>query len=83
MMGCTSTNSSGVLKVGPDTYTVATSANGWAGGLIEAKRMALSEANQYCAQQGKEILVTSKEDVGPGKTEVTFRCLRKGASGSP
>jgi len=79
LVGC-STHSSGVLKVGPDTYTVSTSAGPWAGGIVEAKRMALSEANQYCAQQGKDIFVISKEDPRMGPTEVTFRCLKKGAS---
>lgn len=51
------TQSSGVLKMGPDTYSASAAAAPAAGGYSEARRMALTEANQYCAQMGKEILV--------------------------
>jgi hypothetical protein len=42
--------------------------------------MALTEANEYCTSQGKEIFVTNtrsgESTYGPGGTmEVMFRCL--------
>ena len=75
--------SSGVLKMGPDTYTVSAAAAPARGGSSEARRIALTEANQHCAQMGKEILVTNVGTAttniyGAGSTEVTFRCLAKG-----
>ena len=73
--GCT--HSSGVLKLGPDTYTTSAAAHPAAGGSSEARRMALTEANRYCAQMGKEILVKNIVSGAYTSTEVTFRCLSK------
>jgi len=74
--------SSGVMKMGPDTYTVSTHAAPARGGESGAKRLSLTEANQYCDAQGKEILVTNIESGSsshlPGGTvDITFRCLTK------
>ena len=81
LAGCPITKSSGVMKLGPDTYTVSTMAVPGAGGSTEARRMALTEANAHCASLNREILVTnmgsSNPYAGPGKAEVTFRCLAK------
>lgn len=79
--GCA--QSSGVLKMGPDTYTVSAAAAPARGGSSEARKIALTEANQHCAQMGKEILVTNVGTAttniyGAGSAEVTFRCLTKG-----
>jgi hypothetical protein len=78
--GCA--QSSGVLKVGPDTYTVSAAAAPARGGSSEARKIALTEANQHCAEMGKEILVTNVGTAtinayGAGTAEVTFRCLDK------
>ena len=75
--------SSGVLKMGPDTFSVSAAAAPARGGYSEARKLALQEANQYCAQMGKEILVknvgTATTNVyGAGSADVTFRCLSKG-----
>ena len=75
--------SSGVLRMGPDTYTVSAAAAPARGSSSGARKIALTEANQYCAQMGKEILVTnvgtaSTNIYGAGSAEVTFRCFAKG-----
>jgi hypothetical protein len=76
LAGCT--HSSGVLKLGPDTYTTSAAAAPAAGGSSEARRIALTEANQYCAKMGKEILVKNIGAASGTSTEITFRCLSKG-----
>jgi hypothetical protein len=75
--------SSGVLKMGPDTYSVSVHAAPARGGESGARNLALTEANTKCAGEGKEILVTNissgRSTHFPGGTvEVTFRCLAKG-----
>ena len=83
LAGCIPTQSSGVLKLGPDTYTTSAAAVPERGGSIEARKVALTEANEYCAQLGKEILVANigtatANQYGRGQAEITFRCLAKG-----
>lgn len=75
--------SSGVLKLGPDTYTVSVHAAPARGGESGARNLALTEANEHCQSQSREILVTNlnsgRSTHFPGGTvEVTFRCLEKG-----
>jgi hypothetical protein len=82
LAGCTFSKSSGVLKLGPDTYTTSAVAAPVAGGSSEARRLALTEANEHCSQLGKEILVTNLGTAinhvnNFGNAEVTFRCLAK------
>lgn len=78
LMGCS--QSSGVLKLGPDTYSVSVHAAPARGGEAEAKRLALTEANQACSGMGRELLVTNLGS-GPsshlpgGTVDVTFQCL--------
>lgn len=79
--GCA--KSSGVLKMGPDTYSVSVHAAPARGGESGARKIALTEANAKCVAEGKEILVTSvssgRSSHFPGGTvEVTFQCLSKG-----
>lgn len=75
--------SSGVMKLGPDTYTVSVHAAPARGGESGAKNLALSEAGIYCESNGREILVNNLNS-GPsthfpgGTVDVTFRCLGKG-----
>lgn len=76
--GCT--QSSGVMQLGPDTYTVSNHAAPVMGGASAAKKLSLKEANEYCSSQGKNILVTNistgASDHLPGGTaDITFRCL--------
>jgi len=72
--------SRGVFKLGPDTYITWAAASPSAG-VSEAQRLALSEANEYCANMGKTVMVTRSSDVinvyGGGSSKVTFRCLAK------
>ncbi len=76
--GCA--QSSGVLKLGPDTYSVSVHAAPARGGESGAKRIALTEANQACMQQGRELLVKNISS-GPsshfpgGTVDITFQCL--------
>ena len=72
--------SRGVFKLGPDTYITSAAASPNAGA-SEAQRLALSEANEYCASMGKTVMVMKSSDVidvyGGGSSKVTFRCLAK------
>jgi hypothetical protein len=81
LAGCA--QSSGVLQMGPDTYTVSVHAAPARGGESGARAIALKDANDRCARDGKEILVTN---IGSGRSthlpggtvDITFRCLSKG-----
>lgn len=78
LAGCA--QSSGVLQLGPDTYTVSVHAAPVRGGESGARKIALNEAGQQCRSMSREIFVT-KITSGPsshfpgGTVEVTFRCL--------
>jgi hypothetical protein len=66
--------------LGPDTYITSAAASPNAG-VSEAQRLALSDANEYCANIGKKIMVVKSSDVidvyGGGNSKVIFRCLAK------
>ena len=69
---------SGVLPIGPDTYSITLFSN-----QLSARGPALKEAGDYCTQLGKKILVLNIDDkkvpVGtPGNTDIVFRCLSEG-----
>lgn len=75
--------SSGVLKMGPDTYSVSVHAAPVRGGESGARNLALTEANARCAGEGKEIIVTNissgrSTHLPGGTVEVTFQCLSNG-----
>ncbi|MGH9428860.1 MAG: hypothetical protein ACRD2L_21450 [Terriglobia bacterium] len=75
--------SSGILKLGPDTYTVSVHAAPARGGEPGARGLALTEAQSHCQSQDREILVTNLSSgrsthLPGGTVEVTFRCLAKG-----
>lgn len=55
--GCAT--SSGVLPMGPDTYSV--SADSGFEGYSAAKRLALVEAQDYCSSLGRELLVINTQ----------------------
>ena len=76
-------NSSGVVKIGPDTFTISTSASPGKGGIPAAKRIAYQEAGEECARRGGlEVLALSEKTASPTWTEgmasmeLNFRCLR-------
>jgi hypothetical protein len=78
--GCS--NSSGVLKMGPDTFSISTEASFGKGGIPAAKRIAYKEAEEECSKRGLEVFVLNERSVGTtftdgmAKSELTFRCLR-------
>ena len=73
--------SSGVLKTGPDTYTIAVHAAPVRGGIAGAKKIAYTKANAQCESEGKQILTVSEETghdfPAAGRDELTFRCIAK------
>lgn len=79
--GCA--QSSGVLKMGPDTYTVSIHASPARGGQSGAKKLAYTEAAEHCAKMGREILVTNTYSgesghLPGGAVDVNFQCLTPG-----
>ena len=74
----------GILPAGPNTYTITEKNLGGVFGDIEpAKRAALTEANEYCAQQGRQFVPSIMEGSpgGPARPPnytVTFKCLLPG-----
>ena len=79
MCGCAT--KSGVLQMGPNTYTLSSGVSGTgsvSGNDTRAKREALTEANAYCASKGKVILVqnTQMSSTLAGSTsDLVFQCL--------
>ncbi|HEX6950507.1 MAG TPA: hypothetical protein VF127_12980 [Nitrospira sp.] len=71
------TPSSDISKLGPDTYIISTSAPAARGGAVEAKRIALSEAIEFCAQSGKGAFVSNIQ-TSKNHAEVNFRCEAEG-----
>lgn len=73
--GC-AVKTSGVKKVGPDTYTVSADHLN----ASTAKASVLEQAGTYCTNQGKEVLVTKtlKRQKVKYFYDVTFLCLDKG-----
>jgi hypothetical protein len=74
----------GILPAGPDTYTVTERRAPVLGGSTTAQQAAMTEANAFCAQQGRQFLpvdmVTppSANPYGATGYSVTFRCLLAG-----
>jgi hypothetical protein len=80
-------SSSGVLKVGPDTFTISTSASPGKGGVPAAKRIAYKDASQECMKHGElKLFVLSEKSASPSWTEgmanfeLNFRCLQENDS---
>jgi len=73
------TNISPVLKMAPDTYSISASAGKFRGGIMKAKELGITEANNYCKQLGQEILVTSfNQDYKRRTYNIYFHCYPKG-----
>ena len=70
------------MKVGPDTFTISTSASPGKGGVPAAKRIAYEEAGSACAARGLEVFALSEKTASPTWTEgmasaeLNFRCLK-------
>jgi putative hemolysin len=63
LAACGSTT--GILPVGPGTYTITERFATIRGGSDTAKTDALTQANAYCAQQGKQLMSTNmKRETG-------------------
>jgi hypothetical protein len=82
-VGCAA--STGVLPAGPDTYTVTERFAPVRGGSVEAQKVATTEANAYCAQQGRQYFPLNMSPLasmtGQGTQtgySITFRCLPPG-----
>jgi len=73
--------STGILPAGPNTYTLSKHVAPILGGSLTAQQQALTEANVYCAQQGRQFVPSdmntpaSANPYGPTNYSVTFRCL--------
>jgi hypothetical protein len=67
LAGCAA--SSGVLRAGPDTFTVKATASPGAGGGATAKRNAYTEASQECAKGGKQPDILSEQMTDPSWTD--------------
>jgi hypothetical protein len=74
IVGCAS--SSGVLKKGPDTFSITTSANQTS----TAKKRAFKEANRECTRSGKVISIIEEtadpiNNAGAINFNMTFKCI--------
>jgi hypothetical protein len=78
LVGCA--QSSGALKMGPNTYTITVAAAPARGGETAARRLAIEEATATCQGLGRELLVKDMTS-GPathgagGAVDLIFRCL--------
>jgi len=76
--------STGILPAGPNTYTVSEHFAPIRGGSMTAQQTAMTEANAFCAQQGRQFLPVdmltpgSRNPWGTTDYSVTFRCLLLG-----
>jgi hypothetical protein len=79
LAGCQT--STGFLPAGPNTYTTTERVAPILGGSTTAQEKALTNANAFCAQQGKVFVPNnmgteaSANPYGPTTYTVTFRCL--------
>lgn len=79
LAGCVSADS-GVLPLGPDTYQLSVGRAPVAGGPFEARKVALTKAQEHCESQGRQMMVISTRVWGEnrGGFDIDFRCLRSG-----
>ena len=70
-------SSSDVVKLGPDTYHLSVTSPPTRGGSVEAERLALSQANEICANSGKEAFVTEVK-ISKNTADINFHCANGG-----
>ncbi len=78
------TQSTGVLPMGPDTFSIATSDE--LGGVVAAKRAAVMEASAFCTSRGQQMVAMHSQSSfkgdwagdSIGHHDFTFRCLNAG-----
>ena len=81
MILCGCASSSGVMRSGPDTFTVTATASPGAGGSAKAKQFAYADANKECVKQGKSINVLNEQAKAPTWTDgmhtvdLVFKCI--------
>jgi len=70
--------------MGPDTFTISTSASPGKGGVPAAKRIAYEEAGAECSRRGNfEVYGIKEQSASPtwtegmAKVDLTFKCLPK------
>lgn len=76
--GCAT--SSGILNLGPNTFSVSIHAAPARGGSVGARGLALQAANAHCASMSKYILTTNiktypSSHLPGGTADIIFRCL--------
>ena len=80
--------SDGVVPMADGTYTVTAEANFGPNKTIEARKLALAEAERTCSAQGRELAVTTLDNSGDigraagplalrGETRLVFRCVTR------
>ncbi len=76
------TFSTGIVPVGPDTYTVSEMRSPARGGGAEAQRALLAETDAFCRRQNKQFLAIDMRPDGdpytpyyPTAFDATFRCV--------
>lgn len=74
--------SSGVMKIGQDTFMIQARAPRDQGGQTAATRMALTEANAHCDSMGREISV-DKASTSGYSAQFVFQCLPASESSRP
>jgi len=88
-LGCSAcTTETGILPMGPDTFTLSVMKAPLMGGADAAEAQALTEANHYCLSHGRQFFPVHSGKhyegmtaiYGPVEYSVTFRCLRAGRS---
>ena len=73
--------STGVVPVGPDTYTVSELRAPVLGGGAEAERVVLAKAGRFCERQGRKVFLLDVRPDGnpntiywPTAFDATFQC---------
>ena len=64
--------------MGPDTYTITENVILSFGGAVAAQEKATKTANEYCQNQGRQLLALNYQTIPKGGSEsfsMTFRCL--------
>lgn len=80
LAGCTST--SGILKSGPDTFTVVATASPGAGGATTAKKSVYDQANAECTKIGASVEIVTEHATAPSWTDgmytidLAFKCRK-------